>query len=201
MKHSAIYEGAVSHERREPKHSFRNRLFLMYLDLDELPHLFDGRLLWSVERPNAVCFRRADYMGPTERPLKEAVLWRERHAYVLDARACEGGELRWRFDKDFHVSPFHDMDHEYSWSFGVPGDELKVHMTNVQDGRAVFHAGLSCRRRELTGRSLASALMRHPWLTLRVHLAIYLQAALLWLKRAPFHPHPDKRAKLARTTT
>ena len=37
---------------------------------------------------------------------------------------------------------------------------------------------------------------RHPLLTLRVHLAIYWQAARLWAKRIPFHTHPKKRAAL-----
>jgi DUF1365 family protein len=65
---SAIYEGVVAHRRRMPvAHAFQMRLFLMYVDLAELPHVLDG-----VPRPLAR-FRRADYLGDPARPLDEAV--------------------------------------------------------------------------------------------------------------------------------
>lgn len=78
---SAIYEGAVRHERLAPRpHAFKKRLFLLYLDLDELEQVFQRRWLWSVGRRNLVWFRRADYLGPHERPLREAVLDRVEQA-------------------------------------------------------------------------------------------------------------------------
>ncbi len=71
---SAIYEGTVTHRRRTPvEHAFRSRLFLMYLDLAELPHLFDGHPLWSARRPALAWFRRADYLGDPFVPLDVAV--------------------------------------------------------------------------------------------------------------------------------
>ncbi len=54
------------------EHSFRYRLFQMYLDLDELPAIFDGRLLWSARGPAPAWFRRSDYLGETG-DLREAV--------------------------------------------------------------------------------------------------------------------------------
>jgi DUF1365 family protein len=73
-RHSAIYEGVVTHRRRTPvAHAFRMRLFLMYLDLGELPQLFDGHPLWSARGPALARFRRADYLGDPATPLDEAV--------------------------------------------------------------------------------------------------------------------------------
>ena len=64
MSASAVYEGWVRHRRHAPvEHSFRYRVFMMYLDLDELPGLFDGVPLWSARRPAAAWFRRADFLG------------------------------------------------------------------------------------------------------------------------------------------
>jgi DUF1365 family protein len=74
---SALYTGSVAHARLAPRrHAFRYRLYCLALDLDELPAVFRGRLLWSFERANVASFRRADYLGPTEVPLKDAVLAR-----------------------------------------------------------------------------------------------------------------------------
>lgn len=46
---------------------------MMYLDLEELPTLFEGRWLWSVRRLAPAWFRRADYLGNSEVDLAEAV--------------------------------------------------------------------------------------------------------------------------------
>lgn len=71
---SCIYEGSVVHHRSHPvEHRFRYRLFMLYLDLDELPRLFAGRLLWSASHPALAWFRRADHLGDPAAPLAEAV--------------------------------------------------------------------------------------------------------------------------------
>jgi len=245
---SCLYRGAVRHRRREPvAHEFRYPLFMLYLDLDELPAVFDGRWLWSARRPNLAWFRRADYLGDPRQPLERAVRdlvaertgvrpagpirllthlryfgyvlnpvsfyycfdapgrrvealvaeitntpWGERHAYVLRAGG-DGADRRlqrFRFPKEFHVSPFMAMEHEYGWRFAPPGRRLLVHMENHAPDGKLFDATLLLRRQPLDGRSLAAALLRHPAMTARVGLGIYWQALRLWAKRAPFHPHP-----------
>ncbi len=50
-------------------HEFRYRLFMMYLDLDEIPKLFRGRWLWSARRPALARFRREDHLGDPAVPL------------------------------------------------------------------------------------------------------------------------------------
>ncbi len=243
---SAIYRGIVTHARREPRpHDFAYRLFMMYLDLDELDDVFERRWLWSTRRPALAWFRRADYLGDASVPLVDAVRdeaerltgrrptgpvrmlthlryfgyvqnpvtfyycfapgddrvetvlaeitntpWRERHTYAIPD-PVDGTH---RFDKAFHVSPFMDMDHEYAWRFDEPGETLRVHMVNHADGRRIFEAGLSLRRREISAGALAAALAGYPFMTARVVTAIYWQAFRLWLKRTPFFVHPAKRA-------
>jgi DUF1365 family protein len=71
---SCIYEGRVRHRRRRPvENSFEYSLFLMYLDLAELPDVFRGRWLWSCDRIAPARFRRSDYLGDPDVPLDEAV--------------------------------------------------------------------------------------------------------------------------------
>ena len=72
MTESAVYEGWVRHRRFEPvEHEFRYRLFLTYLDLAELPELFDRVPLYSARRRAPARFRRSDYLGDPARPLDE----------------------------------------------------------------------------------------------------------------------------------
>jgi DUF1365 family protein len=71
---SCIYEGEVRHRRFAPtEHEFRYGLFLMYVDLDELPALFLHRWLWSSDRLNLAWFRRGDHLGPIDQPLADSV--------------------------------------------------------------------------------------------------------------------------------
>lgn len=70
MTHSAIYTGWVSHQRLQPTlHGFKYRLFMLYLDLDELPGLFADNRLWSYLKPNLAYFRRQDYYGDPQLPV------------------------------------------------------------------------------------------------------------------------------------
>lgn len=246
---SAIYVGELRHRRFVPKASgFRYPLHMLYLDLDELEHVFEDRWLWSVERRNWAAWHRSDYLGDPSVPLREAVLarveaavgerpagpirvltqlrylgfsfnpvtfyycfdasarrveaivaeitntpWNERHAYVLArtaATVAANDTQRWQFDKDFHVSPFMDMQHRYDWRFSAPGRGLVVHMENHREGVRWFDATLTMRRRELDERTLARSLLRHPFMTGEVAAAIYWQAAKLWLSGVGFHAHP-----------
>ena len=74
MPNSSVYSGSVRHRRFAPtEHEFRYRLFMLYLDLGELPALFDRYWLWSARRPAPAWFRRSDYLGPADVPLDAAV--------------------------------------------------------------------------------------------------------------------------------
>ena len=71
---SCIYEGTVRHRRFSPvPHRFAYRLFMLYLDLAELPAVFGGRWLWSVDRSNIASFWRADHIGDPAVALDSAI--------------------------------------------------------------------------------------------------------------------------------
>lgn len=245
---SRIYTGKVRHRRFLPvRNEFTYRLAPLYLDLDELPRLFDDVPGFAVNRPAVAAFRRKDYAcrpgvpldqvirdlveertgrrpeGPirllthlryfgycfnpvsfyycfdqTGRNLETIVSevtntpWKERHSYVHGRADSVGTDRRWRFRfaKDFHVSPFIGMDVDYDWMFSPPGETLNVHMVNLRGGEPFFDATMTLRARPITRRGLHAMLIRHPFMTGQVVFLIYWQALKLWLRKAPFHPHP-----------
>ena len=71
---SRIYKGWVEHRRAAPRRNrFRYPLFMLYIDLAELPRLFDGTPFWSARGPALAWFKRSDYLGPDDVPLDCAV--------------------------------------------------------------------------------------------------------------------------------
>jgi DUF1365 family protein len=71
---SCLYEGTIRHRRFRPvANAFRYRLFLMYLDLDELEAVAALHPLLSIDRFNYASFRRQDHLGDPQTPLKQAL--------------------------------------------------------------------------------------------------------------------------------
>lgn len=71
---SCIYRGQVSHRRFVPvRNAFRYRIFMLYLELGELPALLDRFWLWSARRPAPAWFRREDHAGDAAQPLESTI--------------------------------------------------------------------------------------------------------------------------------
>lgn len=252
---SCIYEGRVRHTRLTPEtHQFSYRLYMMYLDLDELPTLFGRRWFWSASRPALARFRRSDHLGSDKQPLGDAVRdlveretgrrpdgpirlltnlsyfgycfnpvsfyycftkagetleyiisevnntpWGERDIYVMDCKGPAVTQSSWHFSpsKKMHVSPFMPMEIEYDWVLSTPASQLSVYMANSKDGKRFFDATMTLSRKCVTGSSLARVLLRFPFMTFKIVLAIYWEALRLWVKRCPVYAHPDKKKEVA----
>lgn len=72
---SAIYQGTLRHRRFTPKrHDFTYKVFMVYLDLQELDRVFAKSRWWSSGRFNLAQYRRKDYFDNNgEVPLYETV--------------------------------------------------------------------------------------------------------------------------------
>ena len=74
---SAICTGRVTHERFRPtQHAFEYDIAMMWLNLDEVNHLAHSVKGFSNTGKAAFEFRRSDYLGAPDLPLKQAVIAR-----------------------------------------------------------------------------------------------------------------------------
>ena len=128
--------------------------------------------------------------------------WGERFAYVMgpDANQGSAADQRYGFAKAFHVSPFQPMGQRYAWRFRFSASRVAIHMVNHQavDGaeRPVFEAALTVALLPLTPARLARHVLSWPLMTMRIALAIYLQALRLWWMRVPFFTNPSTAARV-----
>jgi DUF1365 family protein len=120
----------------------------------------------------------------------------DRHCYVLPVAdpSFDG-----RSKKLMHVSPFFPPDAgTYRWDVPPPSDRVSLGIDLTREGKTVLAAQLSLGRRPLTDRTLASALVRYPFMTVQVIGAIHFEALRLWRKGARFWNRPSYDPELAR---
>lgn len=130
--------------------------------------------------------------------------WGERFTYVHDvahslstdntslATNKPGDKLSFEFQKQFHVSPFMPMEIEYDWHFRIKDEKILISMNLQQNAKSIFNATLN-----LTGQTLSKPLansvpLRYSLMCFKVLTAIYWNALVLWIKRIPFHSHPER---------
>jgi DUF1365 family protein len=116
--------------------------------------------------------------------------------YVLEVAA--GGGTTWREKKLMHVSPFFSLDGTYDFVLPLPGETAEVTIDLTHGGHTVLAASMFLKRAPLTDRTLLRMLLRLPFMTLKVILAIHWEALRLWLKRAPLFPRPPLDPESAR---
>jgi len=114
--------------------------------------------------------------------------WGERHTYLIPAPSKQDEDPR--CEKDFHVSPFLDMNFSYRWQISAPGSKLQLSIANYRQETKWFKAGIDLERRDLSRLHLCKMLVFYPFTSLKIIAAIYLQALFLFIKRIPFVPHP-----------
>lgn len=119
------------------------------------------------------------------------------HAYLLDDLVVDGQRIRASHDKGFHVSPFLPVEGmTYRFMIRSPGlDDLTGTIAvamDVEDAEGVvLQASQAGQSRPLTTRSLWTAMVRHPLVTVWTVARIHVQALRLLWRRTPFHRRPE----------
>jgi hypothetical protein len=88
--HSGLYPGVVTHTRFKPRgHKLRYRIFMLLLDLDELPALDRALKLFGLDRFGLTGFSERDHLDGSATSLKTQV-----ETLVSDAGLPHGGPVR-----------------------------------------------------------------------------------------------------------
>jgi len=125
---SCIYEGRVRHTRKKPvAHQFNYRLFMMYLDLDELPTLFRRRWFWSASWPALARFRRNDHLGPSDQPLADVI----RDLVERETRKRPRGPIRLLTNLSYFGYCFNPVSFYYC--FAKDGETLEYIVSEVNN--------------------------------------------------------------------
>lgn len=127
----------------------------------------------------------------------------ERHTYVC---AVEQGELtdaglRQSRTKLFHVSPFIGMKARYDFRLVPPAERLNFRIMEHDENGPLLSATFHATAEPLTSKSLGLALLRIPFLGVKIVAGIHFEALRLWVKGAKFHrsPTPPKAFSIADT--
>ncbi len=84
--------------------------------------------------------------------------------------------------KAFHVSPFMDMDQDYHFELTHPGGDISVVIRQTDADGPIFTAAFTGNNDEMTDASLLRAFFRYKLMTLKVIVAIHVEAAKLFAK-------------------
>ncbi len=100
--------------------------------------------------------------------------------------------------KYFYVSPFTELDQFFDFKVGIPGKHLAIQISTTEladDAQKLIMAGyIAGERHEFSDKSILKLALANPLCTINVIFLIHLHAAILWLKRIPFHrkeEHPE----------
>jgi DUF1365 family protein len=104
----------------------------------------------------------------------------ERHLYTLRPRS-EGPRFVSSMEKDFYVSPFIDMEGQYTVHVQDDPSRLRI--------APVLSTSLVLERRRMTNRSVLRMLLRHPLATQRTIGLIHVHALRLWRRGVRFQRH------------
>jgi len=210
MTTSAIYEGTIRHRRFAVRaHELHHRVALLYLDLQELDGLLDGRLLDG--RPGLVRFRRADYLGDPRTRLADAV----RTQVEQRTGSAPVGPIRLLTQPRTFGHCFNPVSFYYCFTPQERLDAVVAEVTNTPWGER--HAYVLRRRDEgpALAASFAKALHVSPFMgmeqrytmrvaepgpTLAVHIESHEDGGLAFDATLSLRRRPLTRAGLARVT-
>jgi len=134
--------------------------------------------------------------------------FRERHTYILAVSDPSAPVIRQSCAKALYVSPFIDMQTDYSFRIVPPGDAVAIAIRQTDAEGLLLAAAFRGERLTLNDAAIVRCLAAYPLLTLKIIAAIHWEALKLWCKGFRVFPHKAAAAAVqssvgiaAKTTT
>src|SRR5580658_3748825 len=117
--------------------------------------------------------------------------FRQRHWYLIRVNRVAGPVVDQHCNKQFYVSPFMDMDMNYTFRVALPDEKIALAIRAADKDGLLLVAALSGNRQPLTDGALLRLLAIYPLLTLKVIGAIHWHALRLLLKGMRLRARPN----------
>lgn len=117
-----------------------------------------------------------------------------RHFYVIAAGRKHNGTYFHAAKKAFYVSPFNDIEGDYTFRVSDTGGPVTIGVSLKVDGAPLLTAHHTANPVPLSNRALTAALARTPLMTFKVIAGIHFEALRLWLKGVRTTRRPPRPA-------
>ncbi|MEO1539668.1 MAG: DUF1365 domain-containing protein [Pseudomonadota bacterium] len=153
---------------------------------DHIRLLCFPRMLGYVFNPLSVyfCYDADGELSATVYEVKNTFGGQE--VYALAAETDPDGAIRQEQDKGFWVSPFIDMAQRYRFTVRAPDRRLSLRIRQAGPEGETLIATHTAQGQPGSDAALATAMARHPLMTLKVIAGIHWEALRLFLKGVPF---------------
>ena len=108
----------------------------------------------------------------------------EQHTYVFKAE--NNNLLQHNCSKNFHVSPFIEMNCNYFFKILRPSDKISVVIDQYQLNEKILYASQDGKRVDFNSKELLKSYLKHPLMTFKIISAIHFEAFKLWIKGIRF---------------
>lgn len=116
--------------------------------------------------------------------------WNERHYYLVnlglepERKSVSNVNIT---EKEFHVSPFMELNMNYHWRISYPSDEVLVNIQNFtpNNSEKIFEVHMKLTKRPLKTFTLIKSWLSLPFTIIKIVTLIYWQAAKLFIKKIP----------------
>ena len=115
--------------------------------------------------------------------------FRERHTYVLPVSDPSASVIRQGCAKALYVSPFIDMQTDYSFRIVPPGEAVNIVIRQTDAEGLLLAAAFRGEGVAFADSTIVRCLAAYPLMTLKVIAAIHWEALKLWCKGLRVFPH------------